>query len=38
MMMNDDKAGLILNAIDLAVVELIGERLPITRDNLVDKL
>lgn len=38
MEMNDDKAGLILNAIGLAVVELIGERMPITRDNLVDKL
>lgn len=36
--MNDDKAGLILNAIGLAVVEVIGERVPITRDNLVDKL
>ncbi|WP_457976268.1 hypothetical protein [Enterobacter sp. SA197] len=36
--MIDDKAGLILNAIGLAVVELIGERVPITRDNLVDKL
>lgn len=36
--MNDDKAGLILNAIGLAVVELIGEQVPITRDNLVDKL
>lgn len=36
--MSEDKAGLILNAIGLAVVELIGERVPITRDNLVDKL
>lgn len=38
MEINDDKAGLILNAIGLAVVELIGERMPITRDNLVDNL
>lgn len=36
--MDEDKAGLILNAIGLAIVELIGERIPITRDNLVDKL
>lgn len=36
--MDEDKAGLILNAIGLAVVEFIGERMPITRDNLVDKL
>ncbi|ORJ48000.1 hypothetical protein B2M27_23250 [Kluyvera intermedia] len=36
--MDDDMAGLILNAIGLAVVDLIGERVPITRDNLVDKL
>ena len=33
-----DKAGLILDAIGLAVVELIGKRVPITKDNLVDKL
>lgn len=36
--MDDEKAGLILNAIGVAVLELIGERIPITRDNLVDKL
>ncbi|MEH5014058.1 hypothetical protein [Phytobacter diazotrophicus] len=36
--MNEDKAGLIVNAIGVAVLELIGERLPITRDNLIDKL
>ncbi|MEI9628632.1 hypothetical protein [Phytobacter diazotrophicus] len=36
--MNEDKAGLIVNAIGVAVLELIGERVPITRDNLVDKL
>jgi len=38
MEMNDDKAGLILNAIGLAIVELIAERMTISRDNLVDKL
>ncbi len=38
MEMNDDKAGLILNAIGLAVIELIGTRMPITKDNLIDKL
>lgn len=36
--MNEDKAGLIVNAIRVAVLELIGERLPITRDSLADKL
>jgi len=36
--MSNDKEGMISNAICLAVVELIGERLPITRNNLVDKL
>lgn len=36
--MYEDKAGLILNAIGLVMVELVGERMPITRDNLVDKL
>ncbi|XWJ90324.1 hypothetical protein ACRARH_26135 [Phytobacter ursingii] len=36
--MNEDKAGVIVNAIGVAVLELIGERVPITRDNLVDKL
>lgn len=36
--MNEDKAGLIVNAIGVAVLELIGERVPITRDSLVDKL
>ncbi|MDU4354245.1 hypothetical protein PO654_16725 [Phytobacter diazotrophicus] len=36
--MNEDKAGLIVNAIGVAILELIGERVPITRDSLVDKL
>lgn len=36
--MNDDKAGLILNAIGLAVVELIEEQVPITRDSLADTI
>ncbi|MEH3412300.1 hypothetical protein [Phytobacter diazotrophicus] len=36
--MDEDNAGLILNAIGLVMVELVGERMPITRDNLVDKL
>ena len=36
--MDDDKAGLIVNAIGVAVLELIGERVPITRDSLVEKL
>ena len=36
--MNEDKAGLIVNAIGVAVLELVGERVPITRDSLVDKL
>lgn len=36
--MNQDKAGLIVNAIGVAILELIGERVPITRDSLVDKL
>lgn len=34
MEINDDKAGLILNAIGLAIVELIGGCVPITRDKL----
>ena len=36
--MNEDKAGLIVNAIGVAVLELIGERVPISRDSLVEKL
>lgn len=36
--MDEDKVGLIVNAIGVAVLELIGECTPITRDNLVDKL
>lgn len=36
--MNEDKAGVISNAVGVAVLELIGERVPINRDSLVDKL
>lgn len=36
--MDEDKAELILNALGIAILDLIGERIPITRDNLVDKL
>ena len=36
--MNEDKAGLIVNAIGVPILELIGERVPISRDNLVDKM
>lgn len=36
--MNEDKAGLIVNVIGVAVLELIGERVPITRNNLIEKL
>ncbi len=36
--MNEDKAGLIVNSIRVAVLELIGERVPIARDSLADKL
>jgi len=34
----DEKAGLILNAIGMAVVDLIAMQVPITKDNLVDRL
>jgi len=36
--MNDEKADLILNAIGVAAVELIVGQVPITRDNLVERL
>lgn len=36
--MDEDKAELILNALGVAILDLIGERVPITRDTLVDKL
>jgi len=36
--MEDEKAGLILNAIGMAVVDLVAMQAPITKDNLVDRL
>jgi len=36
--MDDEKACLILNAIGLAVVDLVAAQVPITRDNLVEML
>lgn len=36
--MEDDKAGLILNAIGLAVVDLVASQVPITKDNIVARL
>lgn len=36
--MDEDRAELILNALGVAILDLIGEGVPITRDNLVDKL
>lgn len=36
--MDQDKAGLVLNAIGLAVVELIASGMPITKENLVGRL
>ncbi|EOI5740725.1 hypothetical protein ACMS02_001416 [Cronobacter turicensis] len=36
--MDDEKAGLILNAIGLAVVDLVAAQVPITKDNLVERL
>lgn len=36
--MDQDKAGLVLNAIGLAVVELIASGMPITKENLIDRL
>lgn len=34
----DEKAELILNAIGMAVVDLVAMQVPITKDNLVDRL
>lgn len=34
----EDKAGLIVNALGLAVVDLIAAGVPITKDNLVEQL
>ncbi|EOC1689342.1 hypothetical protein BS412_15700 [Cronobacter turicensis] len=36
--MDDEKAGLILNSIGLAVVDLVAGQVPITKDNLVERL
>ena len=36
--MDDDKAGLILNAIGMAVVDMIASQIPITKENLVARL
>ncbi|WP_313051782.1 hypothetical protein [Atlantibacter hermannii] len=36
--MEDEKAGLILNAIGMAVVDLIAMQIPITKINLVERL
>lgn len=36
--MEDEKAELILNAIGMAVVDLVAMQVPITKDNLVDRL
>lgn len=36
--MDQDKAGLVLNAIGLAVVELIASGMPITKENLINRL
>lgn len=36
--MDDEKAGLTLNAIGLAVVELVVAQVPVTRDNLLERL
>lgn len=36
--MDDEKAGLILNAIGLAVIDLVAAQVPITKDNLVERL
>jgi len=38
MNINEDNAGLILNALGLAVVDLIISGAPISRDNLVERL
>jgi len=34
----DEKAGLILNEIGIAVVDLVATQVPIIKDNLVDRL
>lgn len=36
--MDDNKAGLILNAIGMAVVDMIAGQIPITKENLVARL
>lgn len=36
--MNDEEAGLILNAIGMAVVDLVASQVPITKDNIVERL
>lgn len=36
--MDEEQAGLLLNAIGLAVVELVVGQVPVTRDNLVERL
>ncbi|EOC5689714.1 hypothetical protein ACWWI0_003842 [Cronobacter sakazakii] len=36
--MDDEKAGLVLKAIGLAVVDLVAGQVPITKDNLVKRL
>ncbi len=36
--MDDEKAGLILHAIGLAVVDLVAAQAPITKDNLLERL
>ncbi|ELY3597511.1 hypothetical protein SMX45_002736 [Cronobacter turicensis] len=36
--MDDEKAGLVLKAIGLAVVDLVAGQVPITKDNLVERL
>ncbi len=38
MSINEENAGLVLNALGLAVVDLIISGTPISRDNLVDRL
>ncbi|WP_436875839.1 hypothetical protein [Siccibacter turicensis] len=36
--MNDEEAGLVLNAIGMAVVDLVASQAPITKDNIVERL
>lgn len=36
--MEDEDAGLILNALGVAVVDLIAAQIPITKDNLLNRL